>query len=239
MIKLQRFKNRRQAGALLAQRLGMYGGRDDVLILALPRGGVPVGVMIARQLDVALDVLIVRKLGMPSQPEVALGAIASGGLRLLRPDLMKLTGVSMDAINAIAERESLEVTRRETLYRAGRPDLSLHDRTVILVDDGVATGATMLAAVHVVREAGPARLIIAVPVAPAETIQMLRPEVDELICLRTPEPFHAVGIWYDRFQQVGDDEVARLLERADRAGGRRLGSLPATLDRLPNQRHQG
>ena len=237
MLKPQRFKNRMHAGALLAQRLGMYGRRGDVLILALPRGGVPVGFTIASQLDVSLDVLIVRKLGVPGQPEVALGAIASGGLRVLRPDLIEMTGVPMSVIDAIAERESQEVIRRETLYRAGRPNLLLHDRTVILVDDGVATGATMLAAVHAVREAGPARLIIVVPVAPVETIHMLRPEVDELLCLRTPEPFHAVGIWYERFQQIGDDEVIRLLERAERAGGRRPGNLPASPERVPNQRH--
>lgn len=226
-----------QAGTMLGHRLSGYARRSDVLVLALPRGGVPVGFAVARMLDVALDVSIVRKLGMPGQPELAIGAIAGGGLCVLRPDVMRLTGVPMEVIDAIAAREGLEVTRRETLYRAGRPPLSLDDQTVILVDDGVATGATMLAAVHVVREARPARLVIAVPVAPMETVRTLRPEVDELICLRTPEPFHAVGTWYERFEQVADDEVARLLKRADRAGGRRLGAASDTSALAPNRRH--
>lgn len=234
MTRLQRFKNRMQAGALLAQRLGGYAQRSDVLVLALPRGGVPVGFAVARDLNVALDVLIVRKLGMPGQPELAIGAIASGGLCVLRPDIIDMNGVSMDAINAIAAREALEVTRREQLYRAGREPLSLRNRIVILVDDGIATGATMLAAIHVAREAHPDRLIVAVPLAPVDTVRTLRPEVDQLICLRTPMPFHAVGTWYERFPQVSDEEVAQLFQRADQAALARPTTVVAAPEQSPN-----
>lgn len=237
MVKPERFENRMQAGSLLVPRLAVYAGRSDVVVLALPRGGVPVGFAVARQLDAPLDLIIVRKLGMPGQPEVAIGAIASGGLCVLRPDIMNVVGVPMEVINAIAERESQELTRRETLYRAGRPTLSLQDKTVILIDDGIATGATMLAAVYVAREANPARIIVAVPVAPVDTVSMLQAEVDELVCLNTPDPFHAVGAWYERFQQVSDDEVTSLLERADRADGRNLAAQVPGPRRAPDRRH--
>ena len=229
MVKLQRFRNRMQAGMLLAGRLANFARRKDVVILALPRGGVPVGFTIARLLEVKLDVFIVRKLGMPNQPELALGAIASGGLRVLRRDVEKLAGVPMDVIDAIAEREAVEVTRRETLYRGGRPPLALHDMTVILVDDGVATGATMLAAIYAIGEAAPASIIAAVPVAPVETLRMLRSEVDRVVCLRSPEPFHAVGAWYEDFAQTSDEEVRELLERASVEWARDQGSQHAPM----------
>jgi putative phosphoribosyl transferase len=194
MAKLERFENRLQAGALLAQRLGSYARRSDVIVLALPRGGVPVGFAVAQALEVPLDILLVRKLGVPGHEEYALGAIASGGLTVLQPDVVDTLGIPRSVVDTIAQRELQEIERRETLYRAGHPALQLHDRVVILVDDGLATGATMLAAVHVVRQLKPARVIVATPVAAPETCRELGSEVDEMICLRTPEPFYAVGL---------------------------------------------
>lgn len=207
----RRLKDRRQAGQLLARALGAYAGRADAIVLALPRGGVPVGIAIAARLKLAFDILLVRKLGFPWQPELAMGAVASGGLRVLRQDLLDVFRVSAEVIEAATGRELQEIARREQCYRAGRPAPLLHGRSVILVDDGVATGSTMRAAVELVSQAGPARVIVAVPVCAYEARVELSALVDEFICLSSPEPFIAVGVWYRQFDQVGDAEVRRML----------------------------
>lgn len=216
MLNLRRFTNRQQAGELLAERLRTYAGRGDVIVLALPRGGVPVGYAVAKALAVPLDILLVRKLGIPGHEEYAMGAIASGGLCVLQPELLEALEIPRHVVEAVARRQLREIARREKLYRGGRPPLDVHGRVVILVDDGVATGSTMLAAVHVLREGMPARVIVAVPAAPPDACQTLRPEVDEMICLQTPVPFYSVGSWYDDFQQTSDDEVKNLLDQAQR-----------------------
>lgn len=216
MASLKRFKNRIQAGELLAERLGAYAGRGDVVVLALPRGGVPVGFAVAKALQAPLDILLVRKLGVPGHEEYAMGAIASGGLCVLQPEILQMLNIPMDVAKGVAQRKLQEIQRREKLYRANRPTLDVHDKVVILVDDGLATGSTMLAAVHVLRQGKPARVVVAVPAAPPDTCQALRPEVDEMICLHTPEPFYAVGLWYEDFEQTTDDEVTSLLDEANR-----------------------
>lgn len=223
MADLKHFKNRMQAGELLAQRLSAYRRCPDVIVLALPRGGVPVGFAVARMLEVPLDILSVRKLGLPGHEEYALGAIASGGLCVLQPEeVLKKLGIRAQVIETVAQRELQETGRREKLYRAGRPALQLRERVVILVDDGLATGSTMLVAVHVLRQEKPARVIIAVPVAASETCQKLEAEADEIICLSTPDPFYAVGMSYENFDQTSDDEVKSLLEEAEREQARRM-----------------
>ncbi|MGZ3237902.1 MAG: phosphoribosyltransferase [Burkholderiaceae bacterium] len=217
----KRFKDRAEAGELVAQRLMRYAGRDDVIVLALPRGGVPVGFVVAHKLDVPLDILIVRKLGFPGREEYAMGAIASGGVCVLHDEVLERFGVPMSDVEEIKQRELIEIERREKLYRANRPVLQLQGRVVIIVDDGIATGSTMQAAVKCLHQFKPARLVIAVPVAPPDTYQELRPEVDEFICLSMPEPFFAVGTWYKEFDQTSDEEVKSLLERADREHAQR------------------
>lgn len=214
MARLTRFKNRSQAGELLAQRLGAYAGRHDVIVLALPRGGVPVGFAVAKALGAPLDILVVRKLGMPGQKEYAMGAIASGGVCVLQPDLLRVLDIPEQVVEAVAVREMREIERREKLYRANRPMLDVRDHVVILVDDGMATGTTMLAAIRVLREKRPSRVVVAVPVAAPDTSAALRSEVDEMICPLTPESFEAVGEWYDDFDQTSDDEVRLLLSKA-------------------------
>jgi putative phosphoribosyl transferase len=206
-----RFRDRREAGRALAERLRSYADRDDVVVLALPRGGVPVAVEVASAIGAPLDIFLVRKLGIPGHEELAFGAIASGGLLVLDRELIQQVGLSSAAIDRVIAREAAELERRERAYRGDRPPPNLRDRTVILVDDGLATGSTMIAAAAAVAQQEPARVIVAVPVAAADTCEMLRREADEVICLMTPSPFHAVGIWYDDFRPVGDDEVRRLL----------------------------
>jgi putative phosphoribosyl transferase len=213
MAQPQRFKNRLQAGKLLAQRLRAYAGRGDVIVLALPRGGVPVGFAVARALDVDLDILLVRKLGMPGHEEYAMGAVGSGGLRLLQAGLADL-GVGPAAIEAATEQAMRELERRERLYRGARPAPLLHQRTVVLVDDGLATGATMFTAVSLARQQDPARIVVAVPVGAPDTCAALAAEVDELVCLNTPASFRAVGQWYLHFDQTSDEEVQDLLALA-------------------------
>lgn len=220
MDSLNRFKNRMQAGELLGQRLLAHAGRADVLVLALPRGGVPVGFVVAKALRAPLDVLLVRKLGMPGHEEYAIGAVA-GGICVLQSDVISAYGIPAEVIEALTRREQHEIERREQLYRAGRPALQLQDKVVILVDDGLATGSTMLAAARVARAANPAHLIVAVPVGSIEACEMLQTEVDEVICLSTPEPFYAVGQWYAHFEQTGDDEVIGLLAEAEQDRARR------------------
>lgn len=208
-----RFADRHEAGRELGRRLLALPDlrRENTLILALPRGGVVVGYEIARQLNVPMDVIVARKLGAPGQPELALGAVTGRGHLVLDSELVRLLHVSDEYLAEETHRQTAEAHRREGLYRAGRPPLDLSGRTVIVVDDGVATGATLRAALHAVREASPERIIVAVPVGPSDTIELLRQEADDVICLRTPEPFFAVGAWYRDFRQVSDEEVQQLL----------------------------
>jgi putative phosphoribosyl transferase len=208
-----RFTDRAEAGRLLAEQLGAYAGRTDVNVLALPRGGVPVAYEIATRLRVPLDIFLVRKLGAPGQPELAMGAIATGGARVLNDDVIRYLGVSPEVIDAVARSEQVELERREHAYRGDRPAPDLHGRMVILVDDGLATGSSMRAAISAVRTQEPAKIVVAVPVAARETCEELKREVDELMCLRTPEPFAAVGLWYEDFSQTSDEEVRDLLAR--------------------------
>jgi putative phosphoribosyl transferase len=213
------FADRREAGRVLSAALTQYAGRDDTLVLALPRGGVPVAFEVATALDAPLDVFLVRKLGTPGRAELAMGAIASGGIQVLNEDVIKWLGISPEQIEAVAEREREELARRDAAYRQGGPLPSLAGRIVILVDDGLATGSTMRAAVQAVKQQSPARVIVAVPVGAAETCQELRAVADEVICSRTPFPFSAVGQWYVDFDQTSDAEVSEILrERSAMAG---------------------
>ena len=207
-----RFRDRREAGQLLADAVERrYGGRKDVVVLALPRGGVPVGAEIAMRIGAPLDVFVVRKLGVPGHEELAMGAIASGGVRVLNQEVLSYIPVPPHVVDAVAAREEQELRRREQDYRGDRPPLEVRDRLVILVDDGLATGSTMRAAYAAMRKLGPARIVVAVPVAARETCAEFQSEVEEIICLRTPEPFQAVGLWYDDFSQTTDAEVRQLL----------------------------
>lgn len=188
-----------------------YAGRDDVVVLALPRGGVPVAAELARALGAQLDVFVVRKLGLPGHEELAMGAVAPGGVLVLDNRLVRGLGIPDEVLQETVEKELRELERREAAYRAGRPPLDLEGKTVILVDDGLATGATMRAAALALRKYKPARVVVAVPVASAETCDEFRADVDEIVCALTPSPFHAVGLWYDDFSQTSDEEVRELL----------------------------
>ena len=209
----ERFTDRRQAGAELAQRLLHYRGTNAV-VLALPRGGVPVGYEVARQLDADLDVFVVRKLGMPGHREYAIGAIASGGVRFLDHEVLRTYRVPEAAVAAVVREEHAELERREREYRHSAPLVPLRGRNVILVDDGLATGSTMKAAVEAVRKHEPARVVAAVPVGASSTCRELEALADEVVCGRTPDPFSAVGLWYEDFDQISDAEVRDLLARA-------------------------
>jgi putative phosphoribosyl transferase len=208
------FRDRTEAGQLLAERLIAYAGRPDVLVLALPRGGVPVAYEVARALGVPLDVFVVRKLGVPGHEELAMGAIASGGVCVLNDDVVQVLNIPERVIEAVAAQERRELKRRERAYRGGRPAPEVRGRTVILVDDGLATGSTMRAAVAALRRRGPARIIVAVPTAAPSTCAEFRHAADECVCDITPDPFYAVGLWYEDFSQTTDDEVSDLLERS-------------------------
>lgn len=210
-----RFADRIEAGATLATRLARFAGRPDVVVLALPRGGVPVGYAVARALGARLDVFLVRKLGLPMHPELAMGAIASGGVQVLNDDVLAAHPVPPAALAAVARTERQELERRERAYRAGRPVLPIEGHAVILVDDGLATGATMRAAVQAVRARKPSSIVVAVPVGAADTCRELQTLADEVECALTPEPFTAVGLWYDDFSQTTDAEVRDYLARAD------------------------
>jgi len=207
-------RDRRQAGRVLAERLEHLRDRPNLLVLALPRGGVPVGFEVAHALNAPLDIFVVRKLGFPGHEEYAMGAIASGGVRVMTP--MPGIPVSPEDVAAVVAREQVELTRRELLYRGDRPAVGVRGRTVIVVDDGLATGSTMRAAVLAIRPQKPARLVGAVPVGAAETCAMLRADADEVVCAATPHPFRAVGLWYQDFPQATDDEVHELLDEARR-----------------------
>jgi putative phosphoribosyl transferase len=206
-----RFRDRAHAGRVLARSLLAYAGRDDVVVLALPRGGVPVAAELARALGAQLDVFVVRKLGLPGHEELAMGAVAPGGVLVLDDRLVRGLGIPDEVLQETVEKELRELERREAAYRAGRPPLDLEGKTVILVDDGLATGATMRAAALALRKYKPARVVVAVPVASAETCDEFRADVDEIVCALTPSPFHAVGLWYDDFSQTSDEEVRELL----------------------------
>jgi putative phosphoribosyl transferase len=207
------FRDRIVAGQALAQALHAYRGRGDLLVLALPRGGVPVACEIAEALGAEVDLMIVRKLGTPGQEELAMGAIASGGIRVLNADIIASLGITQGAIEQVAARESKEIARREDAYRGNRPRPTVAGKCVILVDDGVATGATMRAGIAGLRQQKPAKIVVAVPVAPPDTVDLLLREADEVVCLETPEPFMAIGCWYVRFPQLSDDEVRECLAR--------------------------
>jgi predicted phosphoribosyltransferase len=208
------FQDRIQAGRALAERLSKYANRSDVVVLALPRGGVPVGFEVAHALHAPLDVFLVRKLGVPGQPELAMGAIATGGVQVLNEDVVRVLDIPEEVIDSVAAREQRELERRESLYRDDRPPLEVADRIVILIDDGVATGSTMKAAVAALRRRHASRIVVAVPVGAGETCDELRATADEVICLLRPERFYAVGLWYEDFSQTSDAEVRDLLEKA-------------------------
>jgi len=208
------YRNRAEAGKHLATKLATYANRDDVMVLALPRGGVPVAFEVAKELGAPLDVFLVRKLGVPGHEELAMGAIASGGVRVLNDDVVDYLEISDDVIDAFTAIELEELERRERVYRGDRPEPEVRGKTVILIDDGLATGSTMRAAVMALRQLNPARIVVAVPVSAPETCDEYRMGVDEIICAVTPEPFYGVGQWYRDFSQTTDDEVSELLERS-------------------------
>ena len=218
------FADRREAGQTLASKLQHYASRQDVVVLALPRGGVPVAFEVAEALGAVLDIFLVRKLGMPGHPELAMGAIASGGIRVLNEDVVRWFTIPEQAIDAVARAEQAELERRDREYRHGRPIVDLQGKAAILIDDGLATGSTMKAAVRAVRQHGPARIVVAVPVGARSTCAEFEHIADEIVCARMPEPFSAVGQWYRDFSQTTDDEVRTLLDEhasALRAGERR------------------
>ncbi|MFN6566033.1 phosphoribosyltransferase [Dendronalium sp. ChiSLP03b] len=208
-----RFRNRTEAGQMLAKHLTAYANREDVLVLGLPRGGVPVAFEVAKELNVPLDICLVRKLGVPTHKELAMGAIASGGVRVLNYEVVSWLGISSHTIDEVAAKELRELQRRDRAYRGEKPQPEVKNRTVILVDDGIATSSTMRAAIAVLRAQQAQRIVVAVPVAPPATCEQLRTEVDEVICLTAPEPLYAIGLWYEEFSQTSDEEVRDLLAR--------------------------
>jgi putative phosphoribosyl transferase len=218
-----RYQNRSEAGQLLARELARYKSKGDVVVLGLTRGGVPVAAEVASALQAPLDVVVVRKLGVPFQPELAMGAIAGDGIQVLDRELIHTIGLADQDIDAVITRERAELERRELLYRGGRPPLDLKEHTAILVDDGLATGSTMLAAVAFTRKRLAKRIVLAVPVASVEALEKLRKHVDECVCLAAPDPFYSVGTWYWNFLPTNDAEVLKLLEE----GAKRATSLPA------------
>jgi predicted phosphoribosyltransferase len=238
------FRDRTDAGQRLATRLTTYTRRADTLVLGLPRGGVPVAYEVARTLDLPLDLYVVRKLGVPGRAELAMGAIASGGVRVLNDTLISSLGITSEQVAAVTAQETAELARRELAYRGGRPPVAIHGRTVLLIDDGMATGATMFAAIAALRQQDPMRIVVAVPVAAAATCQQVGALVDEVVCAFVPESFYAVGLWYDDFEQAEDATMLALLDqracelRIDPAGGVAGGSAanefhPAPRDEPP------
>jgi len=212
---MTQFADRRQAGRRLAEELSAYEGHQDVVVLGLPRGGVPVAFEVAEALQAPLDVFVVRKLGVPGNPELAMGAMASGGVRVLNQGVVRRMGISDDAIDRVAEEERQKLEEREQIYRGARPDVDLEGKTVLLVDDGLATGATMRAAVNALRKHDPQEIVVAVPTAPPETCSDFKDVADEVICVTTPTPFFGVGGAYRDFSQTTNEEVRDLLEKAE------------------------
>ena len=212
------YRDRREAGKHLAELLDEYAGRDDVLVLALPPGGVPLAFEVAKALDALLDIFVVRKLGLPGHEELAMGAIASGGIRVINPDVVDSLHVPARVVDAVVESELVELERRERLYRGNRPEPEVSGKTVILVDDGLATGSTMRAAAEALRQQTPAKIVVAVPVSASQTCDEYRMGVDEIVCAKTPEPFMGVGMWYRDFSQTTDEEVRDLLARSETNG---------------------
>ncbi len=213
------FTNREDAGQQLASRLLRYAHRDDVIVLGIPRGGVPVAFEVARALDLSLDIFVLRKLGVPGREELAFGAIGSRGVRVLDREIVEAVGLSPLDIDRVTRAERIELSRRERLYRGGRPPLDVHGKIVILVDDGIATGSSLRAGVLALRQMQPAAIVIAAPVAPPSTIYRLRLEADDVVCVETPEIFYGVGQFYRDFSQTSDEEVTELLDRASRQRG--------------------
>lgn len=209
------FQDRKEAGRYLAEKLKEYAGRKDVIILALPRGGVPVAFEVATVLNLPLDIFLVRKLGVPGHEELAMGAIASGGVRVLNEQIVRELGIPDEAIAAVAAQEQSELDRREKVYRKNMPSLDVKEKSVILIDDGLATGASMRAAALALRQLKAKEVIVAVPVAAPDTCETFRSEVDHVVCAKTPEPFFGVGMWYENFSQTTDEEVIELLEKAN------------------------
>ena len=219
------FSDRREAGRALARRLAQYAKLPDTIVLGLPRGGVPVAYEVARALRLPLDVFVVRKLGVPGHEEFAMGAVASGGIRVMNERVVLGLGIPDAVVEVVAAREAKELERRERLYRGARPPPDLSNSTVIVVDDGLATGSTMKAALAALRVEQASRIVVAVPVAAEEACEGLRNEADEVVCVGTPEPFHAVGVWYANFGQTTDEEVTALL--ADAAAWRPVDAVPS------------
>ena len=224
------FRNRREAGRELARRLQKYAGRQDLLVLGVPRGGVPVAMEVASALQAPLDIFVSRKLGVPGQEELAFGAVASGGTRILDEEIVNAVGISGAEIKCIAARETQELERREEVFRAGRPPLDVQGKTVVLVDDGIATGASLRVAIAALRQMRPAEIVIAAPVVPLSTSERLRREADDVICVHTPKSFYAIGEFYDDFSQVTDEEVIELLRLAASKDLRNPRALPRKVD---------
>ena len=222
------FKNRDEAGRRLASRLGKYADRDDVIVLGVPRGGVPIAFEVATTLNLPLDIFVLRKLGVPGHEELAFGAIGSGGVRVLNEDVVERLGISDLKIDLVIRTEREELERREKLYRGNRPPLDVHERTVILVDDGIATGASVMVAIQALKQMKPAAIVVAAPVAPRATYERLRREVDEMVCVEMPEPFYGVGQFYLDFSQVSDNEVIELFEGASRQRAEQRPAVGAT-----------
>ena len=224
------FADRVDAGRKLADRLGAYSGRRDVIVLGLPRGGVPVAFEVARALDAPLDIFLVRKLGAPGHEELAMGAIASGGIVVIHDDVVKALKISSDVLLDEVEAQRKELTRREAIYRGDRPALDVKGKTVILIDDGMATGSSMRAAVAALRRQDPARIVVAVPVGAASTCAEIRAIADECVCVVAPENFRAVGLWYDDFAQTLDEEVCFILKRAGHEETQQKSEMPTSSD---------
>lgn len=210
------FSNRSEAGRILSERLSAYANRDDVIVLALPRGGVPVAAKVAKGLNAPLDVFVVRKLGLPGHPELAMGAIASGGVRVFNGEVVNALRIPDEVVDAVSAEELIELQRREKAYRVGLPPLDVEGKTVIVVDDGIATGSTMLAAVAALRQLNAARIVVAAPVVAASTYREIQRAADEVAAVLVPEHFYAVGLWYEDFSQTSDEEVRDLLAQAAR-----------------------
>ncbi|WP_413174982.1 phosphoribosyltransferase [Anabaena azotica] len=208
---VSRFRNRTEAGQILAQHLTAYTNRENLLVLALPRGGVPVAFEVATALNAPLDVCIVRKLGVPGHKELAMGAIASGGIGVLNYDVINTLGINKEIIQVVAAEELQELQRRDRTYRGDAPPIEVKNKAIILIDDGIATGSTIRAAIALLKQQQPASIIVAVPVAPASTYKELQSEVNEIVCLQTPEVMSAIGVWYEDFSQTTDEEVRELL----------------------------